>query len=379
MSTKAVLGKFSSRLKMGIVGLPNVGKSSTFNLFSTSKQSDAQNYPFCTIDPTQAIVQLEDPRFDRLCEIFQPRSRVPASYEIIDIAGLISGAHRNEGLGFKFLDNIANCNGIFNLVRLFPDDDVSHVEGTVDPVRDLEIIADELRLRDLAVVIGMLPQFEKDAHHDVEARKALAIVERVRDALENGQHVRFVDWHENDVETVNSLHLLTAKPSIYLLNMSEHDFLRKKNKHLKRVFQWVQANGGEQIVPFSCSMEQEIIRDPEYEHKDESQLDKILSAGFKCINLISFFTCGADEVRAWNLRSGNGFNTAVNAAGVIHNDLKNSFRSAEIYKYSDIDELGRESEVRAKGLLKTVGRTYLVEDGDCCYFKATLARSGKRK
>jgi obg-like ATPase 1 len=371
---KIILGRVSSHLKMGIVGLPNVGKSSLFNLL-TKCEAKAENYPFCTIEPNNARVPLPDDRFNWLCSVYNPASKVASALEVVDIAGLVPGAHKGEGLGNAFLSHINHVDGIYHMIRVFPDPDVTHTEGAIDPVRDLEIIATELRLKDLAHCKKLREPIVKLANADPTKRPELAFYDKAIQILEEGSDVRNIDWNTKEIEWLNDILLLTSKPATYLINMSEKDYLRQSNKWLKPIFQWInEKSPGSKIIPLSVCLEEKIFPlEGEArtafltETKCTSQLDKIIKAGFDSLSLINFFTVGTDEVRAWPIMAGT---TAPRAAGTIHSDFEKCFIKAEVMKFADLKEAeGNEANVKAAGKYRMQGKTYVVDDGDILFIK----------
>jgi len=359
---------------MGIVGLPNVGKSSLYNLL-TKLQVKAENYPFCTKEPNKAQVPLPDARWEWLCEIYQPASKVPSYLEVVDIAGLVKGAHEGEGLGNSFLSHISAVDGIYHVVRVFEGDDVIHVEGSVDAIRDLEIISTELRLKDTEHAKKTSESIMKNAKSDPQKRQEAARYEKIVDWLEKGQDIREGEWTAQEMDILNELLLLTAKPIIYIINMSEQDYIRQKNKWLPKVVTWIKEHSpGAPIIPICIKLEEQIEALPTEEEKTKylaelktkSQIDKIIQTGFQCLNLINFFTCGTDEVRAWPIQVGT---KAPQAAGSIHTDFEKKFIKAEVMKYAELKELGSEAAVRSAGKYRTEGKTYVVEDADILLIK----------
>lgn len=379
---KVMLGRFTHNLKMGIVGLPNVGKSTFFNTL-TKCNVPAENFPFCTIEPNEARVAVPDERFDWLVKHWKPGSAVSAYLEVWDIAGLVKNAAQGEGLGNAFLSNIQAVDGIFHMCRAFSDADVTHVEGEVDPIRDLEIIFNELRLKDLE----RLEKLVVDAEQKVtragnkcpkELKIAHETLVKAQKWLEDERRpLRVADWGNAEVEVLNQHLFLTAKPGIFLVNLSEKDFIRKKNKWLPKIKEWVDKHSGELIIPFSAKLEEKIVDIEANEGKGAAEaylkeagttsaLGKIVKTGYKGLRLIYFFTAGEDEVKCWTIRNGT---LAPQAAGTIHTDMEKGFVCAEIMKFDEFKELGSENAVKAAGKYKQQGKTYRVADGDIAYFK----------
>jgi len=386
---KVLLGRPSNHLQMGIVGLPNVGKSTLFNIL-TKMSVPAENYPFCTIEPNISRVYVPDERYDWLVEHFKPASAVAAQLQITDIAGLIRGAHKNEGLGNAFLSHIQATDGIFQVVRIFEDSDVTHVDGSIDPIRDLETIADELLLKDQETISRELHALEKVVHREKHRKSELEVYKKLDDWVRvQKRPVRFAEWKLNDVEYVNQLQLLTAKPAIFLVNMSEQDYINKKNKWLSKIKAWVDAyskEAPELIIPFCASLEAKLLdlsqeSGPKAveEHLKTlgtvSAIPKIIKTGYHAINLVHFFTCGTDEVKCWTIRK---LTKAPQAAGSIHTDMMNGFICAEVMKYVDYKEQGSESACRAAGKHRQQGKEYIVEDGDILFFKFNAAGLKKK-
>mmetsp|Transcript_6750 Transcript_6750/g.18084 ORF Transcript_6750/g.18084 Transcript_6750/m.18084 type:complete len:392 (+) Transcript_6750:62-1237(+) len=379
---RPLLGRFRSNLKMGVVGMPNVGKSTLFNVMSKAG-IPAENFPFCTIEPNQTRVNVPDDRFRWLCSVYKPKSQVSAYLEIVDIAGLVKGAASGEGLGNAFLSHISSVDGIFHVCRAFEDPDVIHVEDRVDPVQDLEIIHTELRLKDLARVNNSMEAIDKMRSRGLkkDQLEEYAVCEKLKSWLEEGKDVRFGDWSTKEIDVLNVFQLLTAKPVVYLVNLSKDNYLKKKGKWLKPLFEWVQAHGNEPIIPFSGAYENELIDLPDDETEKveketgaPSALPKIISTGFKAIHLIYFFTAGEDEVKCWQIRKGT---KAPQAAGCIHGDFERGFICAEVMSYSDLKELGTEAAVKAAGKCRQQGKEYVVQDGDIIYFKFNVTASKK--
>ena len=377
-----LLGRPGNNLKSGIVGLANVGKSTFFQAITRCPLGNPPNYPFATIDPEEARVIVPSPRFDKLCELYKPKSEVPAFLTVYDIAGLTKGAHAGEGLGNNFLANIRAVDSIFQMVRCFDDADIIHINDEVNPIADLDIIKDELRLKDIEFANTYLEGVEKIAKRggqslEVKQKKEEAeFVKKVIQMLEDGKRIANQTWTAKEVDIINQMFLLTAKPCIYLINLSEKDYIRKKNKYLLKIKEWVDANSpGDLIVPLSVSLEEKLANMESDEEREayckeigaQSALPKIIVAMRQKLDLISFFTGGPDEVREWTIRK---WYTAPQAAGTIHTDLERTFILAQVIKYDDLIELGDENSVRAAGKLMQKGKDYFVEDGDIIYVKA---------
>ena len=382
--SKPLLGRPGNTLRMGIVGVPNVGKSSTFNLLS-NLSIPAENYPFCTIDPNEARVAIPDVRFDKLCDMYRPKSMVAASLSITDIAGLVRGASEGAGLGNAFLSHINAVDGIYQIVRAFNDPEVIHTEGEVDPIRDLDIIQHELCVKDIERANNRIEELEKilKRSKDKELIDELELMRRCVEMLQNDQSIRTGDWGSKDVENLNRILFLTAKNVVYMVNLSSQDYIRKKNKWLAGINAWVQSHGGGSIIPYSIEFEQNIhSMDPETRAnylKDNatiSMVNRIIKTGYHAIQLIHFFTSGEDEVKCWTIRQGT---KAPKAAGVIHTDFEKGFICAEVMKYDDLITLGSENAVKAEGKMKQAGKEYVVEDGDVIYFRFNVTAAPKGK
>ncbi|XP_062253226.1 obg-like ATPase 1 [Platichthys flesus] len=383
-----LIGRFGTSLKIGIVGLPNVGKSTFFNVL-TKSQASAENFPFCTIDPNESRVPVPDERFDFLCQYHKPLSKVPAFLNVVDIAGLVKGAHAGQGLGNAFLSHISACDGIFHMTRAFDDEDIIHVEGNVDPVRDIEIIHEELRLKDEEMMDPILDKLEKMAIRgsDKKLKPEYDIMVKVKNwVVEQKKAVRFYgEWNEKEIEVLNKYLFLTSKPMIYLVNLSEKDYIRKKNKWLAKIKEWVDANDpGAVVIPVSGALESKLldIEDEEEkkkyceELKTQSVLTKIIKTGYSALQLEYFFTAGVDEVRAWTVRKGS---KAPQAAGKIHTDFEKGFIMAEVMKFVDFKEEGSENAAKSAGKYRQLGRNYVVEDGDIIFFKFNTPNAPKDK
>jgi len=386
-----LIGRVGTTLKVGIVGLPNVGKSTFFNVL-TKSSAPAENFPFCTIDPNESRVAVPDDRFDWLCEHYQPDSRVPAYLNVVDIAGLVKGASEGQGLGNAFLSHISACDAIFHMSRLFDDIEVTHIEGEIDPVRDLEIIMDELRLKDIQFISKDVDKLQKvvtrGAVDKVQKAEHETLVKIQHLLEEEKRHIRFATWNEREIEVLNKCLFLTAKPIIYLINMSEDDYIKKKNKWLPKIKQFIDEHDpGATIIPLSATFELKLIEMPDDERAKyikevgvQSALEKIIKAGFKALQLEYFFTSGKDEVKAWTIQKGT---KAPQAAGRIHTDFEKGFIMAEVMKFDDLKAEGNEPNVKAAGKYRQQGRNYVVEDGDIILFKfnagAGLQGGGKKK
>ncbi|CAG5130717.1 unnamed protein product [Candidula unifasciata] len=384
-----LIGRVGTNLKIGIVGLPNVGKSTFFNCL-TKSEAQAENFPFCTIDPNESRVPVPDKRFDYLCQFYEPLSKVPAYLNVVDIAGLVKGAHEGKGLGNAFLSNISACDAIFHVIRAFSDEEIIHVEGDVDPSRDLEIIHDEIRLKDLEYLSKHFEPLERSVTRggaDKKKKEEFEVLKKVQDLLNDNKWVRNSHWDPREIEILNQHLFLTSKPVIYLVNLSEKDYIRKKNKWLLKIKEWIDAKDhGATVILFSGALELKLLematqeeRDAYLkEHETSSALEKIIVNGYKALNLIYFFTAGKDEVKAWTIQVGT---KAPGAAGRIHTDFEKGFIMAEVMAYDDFFEHKTENEVKAAGKYKQKGRDYVVQDGDIIFFKfnAGAGLTGKKK
>ncbi|KKK20652.1 GTP-dependent nucleic acid-binding protein [Aspergillus ochraceoroseus] len=356
---KVLLGRPGNNLKSGIVGLANVGKSTLFQAITKSNLGNPANFPYATIDPEEARVIVPDERFDWLCQHYKPKSEVPANLTVYDIAGLTRGASTGAGLGNAFLSHIRAVDAIFQVVRCFDDAEIIHVEGDVDPVRDLVIISEELRIKDIEFVEKALENLQKQTRRGGQSlemkklREEEATVTKILEYLKSGKDVRHGDWSPKEVEVINPLFLLTAKPVVFLINLSEKDYIRKKNKYIPKVMEWIKTNAPDDaILPISASFEERLTRfETEAEALEEcknvgasSGLPKAITQMRTALNLASFFTTGVDEVRQWTIRKGV---KAPSAAGVIHTDFEKTFIQVIVYNYSTLKELGDEGAVKA--------------------------------
>ncbi len=358
-------------LKCGIVGLPNVGKSTLFNAL-TKAGIAAENYPFCTIEPNVGIVEVPDPRLKALADIVAPERVVPAVVEFVDIAGLVAGASKGEGLGNKFLANIRETDAIAHVVRCFEDDNVVHVTGGVDPVSDIETINTELALADLAAVEKQVAKAEKPARAgDKEAQRVLAALRKVEAVLDAGRPARVADLYPEEKEVLAPFFLLTMKPTMYVANIAEHGF---HDNPLLAAVEAHAAKEGAPVVSVCASMEAEIA-DLSAEDKrvflddmgvTEPGLDRVIHAGYKLLGLETYFTCGPKEVRAWTIHHGD---TAPRAAGVIHTDFEKGFIRAEVIAYDDFVACRGEHGAKEHGKMRLEGKEYVVRDGDVMHFR----------
>ena len=358
--------------KCGIVGLPNVGKSTIFNAI-TSAGAESANYPFCTIEPNVGVVAMPDKRLDALAEIVKPQAILPTSMEFVDIAGLVSGASRGEGLGNKFLGHIRQVDAIANVVRCFEDDNVVHVDGSVDPLRDIEVIQTELNLADLDTVEKRIQRSRKLARSgDKHLQAEVAVLERVEVALNDGKPARAVDLTAEEQQVIAELCLITIKPVLYVANVAEDD-LDGSHPFVQIVRDHAEAEGAE-LVTICGKIEAEIAElegDEKLEFLQEmglaeAGLDRMIHAGYKLLGLITYFTAGVKEVRAWTVSDGA---LAPQAAGVIHTDFEKGFIRAEVTAYDDFINSGGEAGAKEKGLLRLEGKEYLVIDGDVMHFR----------
>ena len=363
-------------LRLGIVGLPNVGKSTLFNALTSSKAAAAENYPFCTVDPNVGVVEVPDARLERLNELVKPKKKVPAVVEFVDIAGLVKGASQGEGLGNQFLSHIREVDAIVHVIRSFHDPDVVHVMGPVDPVRDHDVITSELALADLAVVERRLEKARKTARAgDKDAQAELAVLERVIAELNAGRGAREAGESDEAVRFLRQLGLLTAKPILYAANVDEDDLATGTGPGLDRLRAAVQAHHEEaEIVLFSAKFEAELAELTGAERREylasagvtEPGLDRLIHAGYHLLGLQTFFTVGENEVRAWTMHRGD---TAFGAAGEIHSDFQRGFIRAETVGYDDFVRVGSYKAAREHGLVRSEGRDYLVKDGDILLFR----------
>ena len=363
-------------LRLGIVGLPNVGKSTLFNALTSSQAAAAENYPFCTVEPNVGVVEVPDPRLERLNEIVKPKKKIPAVVEFVDIAGLVQGASQGEGLGNQFLSHIREVDAVVHVIRCFDDPDVVHVMGPVDPVRDHDVITSELALADLAVVERRLEKARKSARAgDKEAQAELVLLERVVAELDAGRGAREAGEGEDAVKFLRQLGLLTAKPILYAANVNEDDLAAGGGQWIDRLKAAVQTHHEEaEIVPFSARFEAELAELGGEERKEylasagvsEPGLERLIHAGYRLLGLQTFFTVGENEVRAWTMHRGD---TAFDAAGEIHSDFQRGFIRAETVGFDEFVNAGSYKVAREQGLVRSEGRDYVVKDGDILLFR----------
>lgn len=357
----------------GIIGLPNVGKSTLFNAI-TKKNILAANYPFATIDPNVGIVTVPDERVEVLENIYLPERTIPTTYEFIDIAGLVKGASVGEGLGNKFLSHIRQVDALVEVVRCFEDNNIIHVDGSIDPLRDIEVINIELILSDLEIILSRIGKISKKAMttKNVYDLKEIELLERIKSALEKNIPVRKMNLGEEEKKIISSFNLITLKPIIYAANVGEEN-ISNGNVYTNKVIEYAQKENSE-VVIISAKIESELAELDDDDKKvflgelgiDASGLDKLIDKTYKLLGLATFFTVGSDEVRAWTFKKGM---KAPECAGIIHSDFERGFIKAEVMSYSDLITCGNEIKVRENGKMRIEGKDYVMQDGDICHFR----------
>lgn len=400
---RVFLGRPSNNLTSGIVGLANVGKSTFFQAITKSQLGNPANYPFATIEPEEAKVQIPSPRLDHLQKLYQSEKKIPATLTVYDIAGLVRGASQGQGMGSAFLNDIKHVDGIFQVVRGFRNTDITHIEGSVDPVRDLSVVQDELVLKDLEFLEGIKEKLSKkmgrtakNSHDFVELEQELSLMNNLEENLYEGRKIIHFkkDWSPFEVSTLNRHNFLTAKPSLLLLNVTPKDYLLQENEFVDEVKKWVEEYApGDEVMMFSAEFETlcakhspesaafkeylqlELGLDPSLAAAAESALPRVIVKMREILGLISFYTCGPMEVRQWTVRQGS---TAPEAAGVIHTDLQNTFINANVIQYDDLSKLEppfQESALKSQGKIKRVGKQHVMEDNNIVVFQAAGAKS----
>jgi len=363
-------------LKAGIVGLPNVGKSTLFNAI-TKKNILVANYPFATIEPNVGVVFVPDERLTKLEEMYIPQELKPATFEFVDIAGIVQGASLGEGLGNKFLSHIREVDAIVEVVRCFNDKEITHVEGTVDPIRDVEIINLELALADLDIISNRIDKIKKKAEttKDKEALLEVSVLQKSKEALEKNIPLRLVDYTKEELFAIKSFNFLTLKPHIYLANISE-DEITIKNDYVLKLEEYAKKENS-QVIRVSAKIESELaeLNDEDKNEMlqdlgiEKSGLDKLVETTYSLLGLKTYFTCGPQEVRAWTYKEGMN---AKECAGIIHSDFEKGFIKAEVISYNDLIDCGSESKVKEDGKFRLEGKDYLMQDGDICHFRFNL-------
>ncbi|MBR3153002.1 MAG: redox-regulated ATPase YchF [Clostridia bacterium] len=360
-------------MKLGIVGLPNVGKSTMFNSI-TNAGAECANYPFCTIEPNVGVVAVPDERLDKLAEMYNPEKVTPAVIEFVDIAGLVKGASKGEGLGNKFLSHIREVDSIVEVVRCFEDTNIVHVDGNINPIRDIETINLELIFADIETIDKRLDRARKQLKADKKAQIEVDLLEKVKKTLEDGKSVRTMDLTDEEKDMLKDSFLLTMKPILYIANVSENDLDdTDNNEYIKQVKEYAKTEGAE-VIPLCVKLEEELSSlDKEDKIEmlkelglEESGLDKVIKASYNLLGLMSFLTAGEPEVRAWTIKKGT---KAPQAAGKIHSDIERGFIRAEVVSFDDLMNTGSMVNAREKGLIRLEGKDYIMQDGDIVLFR----------
>lgn len=360
-------------MKLGIVGLPNVGKSTMFNSI-TKAGAECANYPFCTIEPNVGVVPVPDERLDKLTEMYKPQKTTPAVVEFVDIAGLVKGASKGEGLGNKFLSHIRETDAIVEVVRCFDDSNVVHVDGSVDPIRDIETINLELIFADIETVNKRLDKAKKNLKADKKYQEEIDLLEKIKENLENGISARVLEFNEDEQILVKDMFLLTTKPILYVANISEEQIENAENdEKVLKVKEYASKEKAE-VIPLCVKIEEELSGLEEADKKEmlealgleESGLDKVIKKSYDLLGLMSFLTAGEPEVRAWTIKKGT---KAPQAAGKIHSDIERGFIKAEVVSYDNLIREGSMIAAKEKGLVRSEGKEYIMQDGDIVLFK----------